>query len=408
VKDRWYESEFTGFVRDFDRVSPRAYDPEVSICAAVAPHLDPKQNGELLVGGCGWSEEDAAGACVGEAIERLFAYPTTQDATIESSYNDWPLDEPAVAPERWALFHPDEYALDGFPFEPLADRTRCRWVCFRNVADGEPVWVPEEFAYLFPRGGFAHRFCPATSTGLAAGTGDQPVVLRALQEVIERDALLGAWWGRYPVREHYQESAWSIEETHRLQRPNLRWRFFTIDSPFSNHVTMVAVEGEDREGFCFGIGSACRESRRASWSKATLEAVQGRHYVRRLREQCKDQSLQTPLRTFAEHAVYYSFHPEELQRTILHSAGFASEPAVPSDETLQLLSERVGRTSSVLVRNLTPPVLVGQGLEWRVVKVVVPGLQPLHGDDHFAHLGGALWLPRSLKDWTHEPPHPFP
>jgi thiazole/oxazole-forming peptide maturase SagD family component len=313
-----------------------------------------------------------------------------------------------IVPERWVLFHPDQYALNGFPFEPLTHRTRCRWICFRNVADGEPAWVPEEFAYLLPRAGSPHRFCPAISTGLAAGTAEQPVVLRALQEVIERDALLGAWWGRYPLREHPKEKTWSAEETHRLQRPNLRWRFFSIDSPFSNHVTMVTLEGEDREGFCFSIGSACRESRRASWSKATLEAVQGRHYVRRLREQYGNQFLQTPLRSFAEHAVYYTFHPEELQRTILHSAAAVSEPVVPSEETLQLLCERVGRTSSVLMRSLTPPSLVGEGLDWCVVKVVVPGLQPLHGDDHFAHLGGALWVPRKPEGCTHEPPHPFP
>ena len=36
---------------------------------------------------------------------------------------------------------------------------------------------------------------------------------------------------------------------------------------------MVTVEGEDREGFCHSIGSACRETRRASWNKAALEAV---------------------------------------------------------------------------------------------------------------------------------------
>jgi hypothetical protein len=39
---------------------------------------------------------------------------------------------------------------------------------------------------------------------------------------------------------------------------------------------------------------------------------------------------------------------------------------------------------------------------------VVPGLQPLHGDHRFPHLGGRLWSPHGLADWAAMPPHPFP
>jgi len=403
----WCQDRFTGFFRDFQRVVPRPHDPQVSVYAAIAPHWHPEQKGELHVGGCEWSDDLAASACAGEAIERLFAYPTKQDAAIESSYDDWPLNEPAVAPERWVLFHPQQYALDNFPFEAFTRQTRCRWICFREALSGEPHWVPEEFAYLYPRPGCGHRFCPATSTGLAAGTAGQAIVLRALQEVIERDALLGAWWGAYPLEEYPVESAWSAEQAVRLQRPNLRWRFFRIRSPIGNHITMVTLEGEDREGFCFSIGSACRESRRASWNKATLEAVQGRHYVRHLRSQSAAEPSR-PLTTFADHAVYYSFHPHELQRTILSSALATSKDPIPTEENLSLLCERLAPLSPVLVRNLTPPILLGQGLDWRVTKVIVPGLQPLHGDERFAHRGGRHWSPRPLDEWNTMPPHPFP
>jgi thiazole/oxazole-forming peptide maturase SagD family component len=388
------------------RVAARPHDPQVSVCAGIVPHVHPDQTVPLDVGGCGWSDEEASAACVGEGIERLFAYPTDQDTAIESSYDDCPLDEPAVPPDHWVLFHPQQYGLDGFPFEPLTHSTRCRWVCFREVLSGEPRWVPEEFAYLYPRAGCGHRFCPTTSTGLAAGSADQPVVLRAMQEVIERDALLGAWWA-YPVEEFSQDAAWGAEELHRLQRPNLRWRFFRVLSPFSHHVTMVTVEGEDREGFCHSIGSACRESHRASWIKATLEAVQGRHYVRHLRQQRGAEILRRPLETFADHAVYYSLHRDELNRTILNRARPASRDTASPDESLPVLCERL-KEHSVLVRNLTPPMLAANGLDWRVVKVIVPGLQPLHGADRFAHLGGRLWMPRDLKEWGKILPHPFP
>src|ERR1700744_4074711 len=134
MNDAWYESRFTGFFRDFQRVTLRPQDPQVFVYAGIAAHLHPEQNGELHVGGCGWSAEAAANACAGEGIERLFAYPTNQDATVEASYAGWPLDEPAVAPSRWVLFHPQQYVREDFPFEPLTNGTCCRWVCFRDVS----------------------------------------------------------------------------------------------------------------------------------------------------------------------------------------------------------------------------------------------------------------------------------
>jgi thiazole/oxazole-forming peptide maturase SagD family component len=370
MNDNWHESKFTGFFRDFQQVTSRPHDPQVSVCAGVAVHVHPEQNGELQVGGCGWSDEAARNACVGEGIERLFAYPTDQDAAIESSHQNWPLDEPAIAPESWVLFHPQQYTLAGFPFERLTEQTVCRWVCFRDILSGEPRWVPEEFGYLMPRVGCNHRFCPATSTGLAAGTAGQPIGLRALQEVIERDALLGAWWGKYPLEEFSREAVWDNDESLRLLRPNLRWRFLRIKSPFSRRVTMVTVEGEDSEGFCHSVGSACRESLRTSWQKATLEAVQGRHYVRHLRQKSAHPP-RLPLETFADHAAYYSFHRQELPRTVLDHASPATKETESPDETLAQLYGRLGECSPVLIRNLTPPLPAGTGLDWRVVKVIV-------------------------------------
>ena len=66
-----------------------------------------------------------------------------------------------------------------------------------------------------------------------------------------------------------------------VDRPNLHYRFYHIRSPLSRHVTMVSVSGLDEEGWVFSVGSACRHSRRESWKKSLLEAVQGRHCVRR-------------------------------------------------------------------------------------------------------------------------------
>src|SRR5207237_5127550 len=120
---------------------------------------------------------------------------------VRANFARWPLDEPATAPEEWVLFHPEQHAQPGFPFEPFTRAAECRWTAFRDVIGGSPCWVPEEFAFLFPRPGEPHRLAPAVSTGLSCGRRGDPVLLRGVQEVVERDAVMGAWWGRYAVEE---------------------------------------------------------------------------------------------------------------------------------------------------------------------------------------------------------------
>ena len=404
----WFESRFTGLFSTLGKIEARVHDPAVQICAGA---IRPSGGGhaEMGVGGAGWSCGAAEAACVGEAIERLQPQALPRDCCVEAAFESWPLNEPPVAPERWVLFHAEQYAQRDFPFQPLTRATKCRWVCFRQALSGEPWWVPEEFAFLNPRKGTTHQLCPGLSTGLSCGQWGQPVVLRGLQEVIERDALMGAWWSAYPLEKWDGEQVFGLlggSLRERVERPNLRWRFYRIRSPFSAHVTMASVEGKEREGFCFSIGSACRETREASWNKAILEAVQGQHYVRRLiTERQGDETLCD----FPDHAVYYSFHPERLAETVLHNppptgAG-VDESCV---EELPALMARLGPHRPVLVRAMTPPALAEQNLGWQVLRVVVPGLQPLHGNDAFAHLGGPLWSPRGLGDWPSMPPHPFP
>src|SRR5262249_39940875 len=152
----------------------------------------------------------------------------------------WTRDEPAIEPERWTLFHADQYRSPGFPFAPFTRETTCRWVCFREAGTGSPRWIPEEFGFLFHARGVGARISPSCSTGLSCGRADHPVVLRGLQEMIERDGVVGAWWGGYGLEEWPASDVLSALDSSlppRVLRPNRRYRFYRVRSPFSDHVT---------------------------------------------------------------------------------------------------------------------------------------------------------------------------
>jgi ribosomal protein S12 methylthiotransferase accessory factor len=269
--------------------------------------------------------------------------------------------------------------------------------------------VPEELAYLYPRAGAEHTVGPAISTGLSAGRDAASVLLRGLQETVERDALMGAWWGSYALEKFPQDDVFGAlgrDVARRFARPNLTYRFYRVATPLASHVAIATVEGEDREGFVFSAGSACRETRRATWLKALVEAVQGRHYARYLKGRLSNPAAPADVADFSDHAVYYSLHADDLGRTPLARAASPGDDADRDrEEGLAEIAERLGPDRPVLFRAMTPPALAP---EWRVAKVVVPGLQPMHGNHRYPFLGGPLWAPRGLDAWAAVPPHPFP
>jgi ribosomal protein S12 methylthiotransferase accessory factor len=405
----WFASRYTGLFSQCGPIPLRAYDPAVHIWAGTLPRWGANQT-DLATGGAGWDPAAAEAAGIGEAVERWMPQPLAQDQIVESSFASWQLNEPALGPDRWIAFHRGQFDQPGFPFVAWSRDAVRHWVCCREVLSGTPAWVPVQYVFLVSDGAGGHRFGPAISTGLSCGRVVDPVLLRGLQEVIERDALVGAWWGSYPLEEHDLECVLrhlKPDQPARLLRPNLRYRFYRIDTPYSQHVTIVTLAGEDREGFCFSVGSACRENRSASWTKAILEAVQGRHYVRYLKAQLSEPVI-VPT-DFAGHAVYYSFHPEQLADTVLERA--TKPPADNYDtavEGVAELLECLGPDRPAYFRNLTPPPLVAAKLDYVVLRIVVPGLQPLHGHHLMPYLGGPLWAPRGLREWQNMPPHPFP
>ena len=133
----WYESHFTGLFTLFVRVEPRPHDPSLPMTAGEMPAWNSREP-ELGCAGAGWTAEASEQACVGEGIERLLARALPRDASLEAAWKSWLLDEPAVDPGRWVLFHPDQYRSREFPFVPLTAETICRWVCCREATTGAP------------------------------------------------------------------------------------------------------------------------------------------------------------------------------------------------------------------------------------------------------------------------------
>lgn len=413
------ESRYTGLLTALGPVPRRPHDPDVSVFAGAAVPAGQRREA-LHVGGASLAEGGARMACFGEALERLAAEPARTDDLVGASAAE--LGDAAIAPQRWRLFSRDQHATEGFPFAPFDAATETHWTRCRVARDGASRLVPTELVYLDVP--FARRIAPGVSTGLAAGRTADDAALRGLREQLERDAVASAWAGGYALERLDGARAFAAlgePFARRVRRPNLRYGFFRIRSPFSDAITLVTLEGEDHEGACFSIGSACRETLRASLEKAVLEAIQGRFYVRALlaREPASASERARPdeePRTFEAHAAYYTRNPARLAETPLASAreGDASALLDPrgaherAPETFETLVRRLGPERPVLLRLMTPSLVSRELPGWVVVRVLVPGLTPLHGAHALAHLASPAYGGRSFAAHRASPPHPFP
>lgn len=389
-------SRFTGLFRSLGATGRRAHDPDVAVWAGVAANR--AWPADDAVGGAGWTDADARLACIGEAVERWQTHPLAADGLVEGRFDRWERDDPALDPTHFVRFHLAQHAQPGFGYEPLTASTSLAWVRCRDLCSGAPLWAPADLVHLDLRPGTIPRFGPTISSGWSAHATPEAALARGVLELVERDAVVGAWWGRYDVVEIANADALLGDEVlDRIRRPNLRWRWFQIHTPYAAAVTLATLEGSDREGWVFSTGSAARLDLPASLAKSTLEAVQGRHYVRYLLPRLPAYSVPT---SFAEHAAYYSRHPARLASTCLAAA---PSRVVEASSPLPL-GAVVGKLPPAAYRVATPPGLVDRG--FAVVRVIAPALQPLHGDHRLPFLGGPLWA-RPLSDWQRVPPHPF-
>lgn len=209
----------------------------------------------LSVAGSGPDAMAAFESCVGEAIERLSVIETRADRDL--------IQPPPAMPEPWLAS-----LLAETPGDP-------GWWPTRRAADGATVLVPVD---LCLRRHPDRRAFPAPwplSNGCAAGPDRESATLRALLELIERDAA-ALWWrgGRPPAPLPLEVAAAAVALLARLRDGAAARRTWLLDITTDLGIPVVAAVSfaAAGAGFCFGL--AARPTAAAAASAALLELAQ--------------------------------------------------------------------------------------------------------------------------------------
>jgi ribosomal protein S12 methylthiotransferase accessory factor len=363
-------------------------------------------------GGVGWSRAGAVAAAVGEALERYAAggYPLPEEPCSNlGSEKVLPLD-------AFTLFDDRQIADPGFPYGGVWARHASGRGTYGDayaVGDGARWWVPR---FLLGLGDVTGHGL-STSSGLAAGPSRIRALLRATQELIERDALMVTWDRSLPGRRvclapRYRDPVSALGGTVVAVDATPAW------SPHRVAVVCgwVPLRGMRR----IALGAACRATWAEAFDKAFLEWCQGVLFagVVRMSDPRRRYRRAADVRTFEDHAAYYTFHPDHWRRVPLLRGELvaAPEPLEPAsggraDDRAQLLHLTGALAEAgvrLLCRDLTTCDLAQVGVY--AVRVLSPDLVPIWCEHGWPYRGGRSGDVTWRYPWagTASSPNPWP
>lgn len=406
----------TGVIRHV--MTNSCFDPDfrVPVCAVatLAAYTDgtapPVQPGHGY--GKGLCIGEALISAVGEALEHYSAGRVRVETLRSARLCD--LSGEVLNPHQLCLYTEDQYGRPDFPFVSYDATTPLLWTQGYWLDSGEPVWIPAAAVYLSPSIAKDVPICQATSNGLATGANAEDAALRAVLELVERDAFLISWLARRPGRRLLLDRAMDpgIDEVlGALRDCGAQIEFYLVDVGFSipTAVCLALGCGKRWPGVTLGLGTDLSPGRAVR--KAILELGQTGPYLRRLMLESEERIPQAPeqVKSFRDHALYY-LPPERVAAfDFFRSSG--EEPCrlgslpEPSDRSLTMCIAHVAAAGvrMALVDVTAPDVALSP---FRVVRAVGTNLQQVSYGWGLEHLGNPR-LRTLLTGPTNPHPHPL-
>ena len=434
---------FTPVVEALERLEA-AVSPLVGIVREVAPAMwapdEPRLHSfscelasSLRTTGCrtpertGSAHVDAArarAASIGEAVER-YAATFVPDGLVVARARD--LEDEAVAPESFALFHERQF-VPGYPFVRFSETTRIAWVTGFSLADGRPVRVPAQLVFLGPVRDREPPIGYPTSNGLACGPTLIEAILAGLLELVERDAMMIVWSNRLSLPRLHWESGSSIGDVDAATFAPTGLRYDVIDTSvfFGVPSTIGIVHGSPGELTALAVGAGCARLVDDAWRTSLAEGFGILRWLRGILLEQPCVALERPgdVRTLEDHMLFYATPERALRASFLAASSeercAGDVPAVPGETPAEAVKEIVRRLAergvTAYAVDVTPPDVQELGLS--VAHVIAPELCALDVFGGAPYRGGtrryraafdAGVAPRQLTyDELNPLPHPFP
>lgn len=379
--------------------------------------------------GCGFARAPARMAAIGEAVERYSSgLLGRREALIRASYAQ--VRDAAIDPRGLPLGSAREYAHPECPVVPYQDDLTIDWVWSYSLTARRHVLVPAGAVFLPHLPPTPHeRLLIEITNGLSCGATREEALLGALLELLERDAFVICWLNRLPTLT-VDSGPWLSPPLERAltcyERMRARLVLKLLPTEHGVPIVIAMLEDESGDGPAFTMGACASLDPARAIHKALAEMEQCRRWLAWLRDAgagaALDPAAPDAIQTREQHMGLYTRHDALPQvRFLLDDHGPARLAAGPAGgDPLAALETIVARLAAlgleVLAVEVTARDITQVGLH--VVRVIVPGLQPLYFGNRMRHLAGARLYdtPRRLglrptattEDELNPLPHPFP
>ena len=208
-----------------------------------------------------------------------------------------------------------QYKRKDFPFSRFEPDQEMLWTTGKWLDTNEQVLLPAIAAYMNFPGTDSERFCQTTSNGLAAGSTLEDATLRALYELIERDAFMLFWLARRPGVPVFTDTCDDLttEALRGVERLGARTELYLIDAGthFPTIVCLGLGDGVSWPGVTIGLGTHADVD--IALRRAVFEHGHYGAYIRRLMQERRHTTVRTADDVVAalDHGLYY-VHPSHI------------------------------------------------------------------------------------------------
>jgi ribosomal protein S12 methylthiotransferase accessory factor len=384
--------------------------------------------------GLGFTTEQAVFRAVGEAVERFCGL------LIQKEKHRFCLGTYREMQSAYRLLDPEalnttEREIDGsaqrdgiYRIYRLTKDTTIRWLSVVQSDTGEEMWVPAMAGFLGTRPiSMVEQYLEQTSGGLSCHQSLEAALLGGLCELVERDAFTAMWLLRcQPPSVCLEDAANASPEVQRMADELAATTFQISVNDLTSDIGIpvyLATLLNDARPYAI-VGAGCHPVPAVALEKAFREVLMSVANLGIYAEpNITSVSAEENIRSMHDHSHFYAFHDLRSRfdfylrnNTNIPVPANLHEGATDAELLSWCLKKMAARGFKVFHNDLTLPEIARCG--FRVVKVIVPGLLPLHCYEHNkpvasgrlsdyssgAILPCAVPFAREINPWS----HPFP
>jgi ribosomal protein S12 methylthiotransferase accessory factor len=354
--------------------------------AGIARSTGAKESSPKATGfGVGVSSVEATTKAIGEALELYAASRCPENELLYSS--PAALTEAFLDPRQVGLYDRDQYEKTDFPFERFHSRSRIAWTRGQWLDTGAAVWLPAFLTYFGAHVSIEQSFAQVTTCGLATGTSVEDASIRAICELVERDAFMITWLGQVSARRLLTDSALDQQTraiVSKFEIEGLVMRFYLLSVGIDIPVVLCLILGDGNSWPGATVGLGAHANLVMATRKAVLEQALMGPALRRamLAGKPRIPARASQIRTTLDHALYYVPKRRALAFDFLESGKlgpvFLSKLERPETVSLDFHVRRLRDAGvRVAVKDLTPPEVAAKS-PFRIVRALGTMLQPMH------------------------------